>query len=55
MLYRRGEVGGNIENYLDPRTASVNRFLVGGHYSRQLEEYLVYYSSTRSEFSFLKR
>ena len=31
MLYRRGEVGGNIENYLDPRTASENRFLVGGH------------------------
>jgi Sulfotransferase domain len=54
MLYRRGEVGGNIENYLDPRTASENRFLVGGHYSRQLEEYLVHYSSNQIRVLFFE-
>ena len=47
MLYRRGEVARNIDNYLDPRTASENRFLAGGRYSRQIEEFLVHYSSNQ--------
>jgi hypothetical protein len=40
MLYRRGEVGRDIAQYLDPRVASTGRFLVGGLYFRQLEAYL---------------
>lgn len=47
MLYRRGEVGKNIDSYLDPRTASEHRFLAGGRYSRQIEEYLVHYPSSQ--------
>jgi hypothetical protein len=47
MLYRRGEVGRNIDEYLDPRTAGENRFLSGGRYSRQIEEYLVHYPSSQ--------
>jgi len=40
MLYRRGEVGRNIENYLDPRVADGGRFLALGFYHRQLQAYL---------------
>ena len=47
MLYRRGEVGRNIDSYLDPRIAGENRFLAGGRYSRQIQEYLEYYSPSQ--------
>lgn len=40
MLYRRGEVGRNIGDHLDPRHATDGRFLTGGLYSRQLQTYL---------------
>jgi hypothetical protein len=43
MLYRRGEVAQNIDNYLDPRIAHKNRFLNGGFYSLQIRDYLVLY------------
>lgn len=47
MLYRRGEVGQNIDSYLDPRTAGEHRFLAGGRYCRQIEAYLMHYSSSQ--------
>lgn len=40
MLYRRGEVGRDIAEYLDPRVASGSRFLNGGLYYQQLRQYL---------------
>lgn len=40
MLYRRGEVGRDIAEYLDPRVASGSRFLNGGLYHQQLRQYL---------------
>ena len=36
MLYRRGTVGRNIEDYLDPRRAEFRRFLDGGLYHQHL-------------------
>lgn len=36
MLYRRAEVGKDIENYLDPRRAAGSRFVRGGLYHEQL-------------------
>lgn len=36
MLYRRGTVGRNIEDYLDPRRAEFRRFLDGGMYHQHL-------------------
>jgi Sulfotransferase domain len=47
MLYRRGEVSRDIDSYLDPRKAAKHRFLSSGCYSRQLEDYLALYSSSR--------
>jgi hypothetical protein len=36
MLFRRGTVGGNIEDYLDPRRAQFRRFLEYGLYHQHL-------------------
>ena len=43
MLYRRGDVGPDIEHYLDPRNAKESRFLKGGLYHRQLSGYLEHF------------
>lgn len=40
MLFRRGEVGPDIENYLDPNKATENRFLNDGNYAHQLQPYI---------------
>ena len=40
MLFRRGEVGADIEAHLDPSLAEDNRFLIGGHYASQLQPYI---------------
>ncbi|BDA82958.1 sulfotransferase [Aureimonas sp. SA4125] len=40
MLYRRGDVDGDIEAHLDPRRGPGRRPLVGGLYHRQLQAYL---------------
>jgi hypothetical protein len=47
MLYRRGEVGRDIDSYLDPRKAAEHRFLSSGRYNRQLEDYLALYPPSR--------
>lgn len=47
MLYRRGEVSRDIASYLDPRVAADGRFLAGGRYSRQLEDFLRFYSKDK--------
>lgn len=47
MLYRRGEVSGDIESHLDPKADNGNRFLVGGLYHRQLLAYLERYPRER--------
>ena len=47
MLFRRGEVGRDIESYLDPRHAEGGRFLAGGWYYRQLSAYLEHYKSNQ--------
>lgn len=47
MLFRRGEVDGDIERHLDPRYASGGRFLVGGDYAGQLVRYVDLYGSAR--------
>jgi hypothetical protein len=39
MLYRRGEVGRDIAQYLDPRMGAGGRFLNGGLYFQQLRAY----------------
>jgi hypothetical protein len=40
MLYRRGDVGPHIEQYLDPRLAKGGRLLNGGLYYDQLRAYM---------------
>ena len=47
MLYRRGEVGRDIDSYLDAGTGSLGRFLVGGLYCAQLQAYLDLYPKDR--------
>ena len=47
MLYRRGDVGKDIDTYLDPRDKNPGRFLSGGLYSRQLEAYLERFPAER--------
>ena len=47
MLYRRGEVGADIERYLDPADAVDLRILDGGHYSRHIRAYLDLYPRER--------
>ena len=52
MLFRRGEVGRNIDDHLDPRRADGNRFLSGGLYHRQIEAYLELYPRERLQILF---
>lgn len=47
MLYRRGEVGADIERFLSPRAAESNRFLNGGLYGQQLAAYFEEYPAER--------
>ena len=47
MLYRRGEVGKEIDEYLDPRTAQEGRFLKGGLYYDQLRGFLDLFPAER--------
>ena len=47
MLYRRGEVGPDIERHLDPREKAGGRFLENGLYYRQLQAYLENYPADR--------
>lgn len=51
MLYRRGEVGRNIEDHLDPRRAAEGRFIANGRYREQIDRFLDYYP--RDRFLFL--
>lgn len=51
MLYRRGEVGKRIEDYLDPRNAAEQRFISNGCYAEQLDRYLQIFP--RERFLFL--
>ena len=39
MMYRRGEVGRNIEDYLDPRRRQNTRLISAGYYFQQLRLY----------------
>ena len=39
MLFRRGEVSGNIKEYLDPDTAAQQRFLADGRYAHHLQRF----------------
>ena len=43
MLYRRGTVSNDIDNYLDPGRASFRRFIDDGLYAQQLRTYLDYF------------
>jgi hypothetical protein len=47
MLYRRGEVGKDIVQYLDPRNAEGGRFLNGGLYYDQLRGFLELFPAER--------
>ncbi len=47
MLYRRGEVDGDVRRHLDPRWAAQERCLVGGLYLRQLLPFYEAYGSDR--------
>lgn len=44
MLYRRGTVSNDIDNYLDPGRASFRRFIDDGLYAQQLRTYLDHFS-----------
>jgi hypothetical protein len=43
MLFRRGEVGGDIGNYLDPSLGENLRFLVAGNFASHLQSYIELY------------
>lgn len=45
MLYRRAEVGRNIEYYLDPRQDRYGRFISGGNYYHHISRFLDLYPS----------
>lgn len=47
MLFRRGEVGANIEDYLDSRRAAEQRFLSHGLYARQIDRFLAVFPHDR--------
>lgn len=51
MLYRRGEVGRNIEDHLDPRRAADERFIANGRYREQITRFLDLFP--RERFLFL--
>ncbi len=40
MLFRRGEVGSDVETYLDPKRAEFRRFVDNGRYAANLARYL---------------
>ncbi|MEN7538023.1 sulfotransferase family protein [Aurantiacibacter flavus] len=40
MLFRRGDVGDDIDNYLDPSKGEHPRILGAGHYARHLQKYI---------------
>jgi hypothetical protein len=40
MLFRRGEVGGDIRHYLDPTLGENKRFLGGGNFASHLQSYI---------------
>jgi hypothetical protein len=40
MLFRRGEVGADIESYLDPSSGENMQLLVAGHFSLHLQTYI---------------
>lgn len=40
MLFRRGEVGADIGNYIDPSLGENARFLGGGHFATHLQSYI---------------
>lgn len=54
MLYRRGEVGRDIDSYLDAGMGSLGRFLVGGLYCAQLQAYLDLYPKDRVQVLFFE-
>ena len=47
MLFRRGEVGADIEAHLDPSLGEENRFLFGGQYAPQLQPYIDLFGRNR--------
>ena len=47
MLYRRGDVGRDIRQHLDPRYSMGNRFLNGGLYGQQLKPYFDLFPSSQ--------
>jgi hypothetical protein len=51
MLYRRGDVGRNIEDHLDPRRAADERFIANGRYREQIDRFLDLFP--RDRFLFL--
>jgi hypothetical protein len=40
MLFRRGEVGPDIRNYIDPSVSENMRFLIAGHFASHLQPYI---------------
>ncbi len=47
MLYRRGEVGRNVEEHLDPRKNGDQRFIADGFYCDQLQRFVDFYPKDR--------
>ena len=47
MLFRRAEVGTNVEDHLDPRRAADGRFLALGRYAEQIERFHEHFASDR--------
>lgn len=47
MLYRRGEVGRNVEEHLDPRKNADQRFIADGFYCDQIQRFADLYPKDR--------
>jgi hypothetical protein len=47
MLYRRGDVGSNINDYLDPTTAKADRCIADGNYAEQIQPFIDLYGKER--------
>ncbi|MEP3278450.1 MAG: sulfotransferase [Stappiaceae bacterium] len=47
MLYRRGEVGRNVEDHLDPRKNADKRFIADGFYCEQIQRFADLYPKDR--------
>ena len=54
MLLRRGEVGYDIESYLNPAQGEHFRFLVAGKYASHLQDYVDLFGSDRLLFLFFE-